>query len=76
MYNKNPWCLHNSILTPKVITTIIFVAGAAANNIFNEKWREAFDSYKHLAIKSLGIIFKDMINKVLQKFPLEELCPK
>jgi hypothetical protein len=52
------------------------VTGAAANNIFNEKWREAFDTYKHSAIKSLGVIFKDMINKVLQKFPLEELCPK
>jgi hypothetical protein len=55
---------------------IIFVTGAAANSIFNENWREAFNTYKHLATKSLGITFKDMINKVLQKFPLQELCPK
>jgi hypothetical protein len=55
---------------------IISVTGAAANTIFNEHWREAFDTYRHLAMKSLGIIFKDKINKVLQKFPLEELYPK
>lgn len=55
---------------------IVSVAGAAANDIFNENWRETFDTNKHLAMKTVGIIFKDKINKVLQKFPLEELYPE
>ncbi|XP_069682348.1 protein takeout-like [Periplaneta americana] len=50
--------------------------GDAANKVFNDNWREAFETYKHLATESISTIFKDMVNKVLFKFPFEDLYPE
>ncbi|PSN50407.1 hypothetical protein C0J52_08561 [Blattella germanica] len=50
-------------------------AGDAANEFFNENWRETFTTYKHLPEEALGTLFKDISNNVFKAFPAKELYP-
>jgi hypothetical protein len=54
----------------------VLVAGEMVNRFLNENSREVFKTYKHLPEEAFGILFKDLSNKVYQKFSFKELFPE
>ena len=49
--------------------------GEATNRVLNENWKEIFVSYRGIIVETVGIVAKDLANKVLMKYPFKELYP-
>lgn len=50
--------------------------GDTTNRFLNENWREVFKTYRYLPEEALGILFKDLSNRVVQHFPYKDLFPE
>ncbi|GLH08854.1 Uncharacterized protein GBIM_14015 [Gryllus bimaculatus] len=46
------------------------------NKFLNENWRDAFDTYKHLAEEAFSQFFTELQNRFYEQFSIDELYPE